>query len=98
MNGLYDGKKSRTASESDSALLFLVPPRGLEPQHVTHCKASKLQNLEKSSGAESGALSAKTTKISPDPRLVIEAWPKLSDAVKAGILAMVKASIEEKSV
>jgi hypothetical protein len=32
---------------------------------------------------------------SPDLALIIEAWPRLPEAVRAGILAMVKASAGE---
>ena len=69
-------------------------PAEAELQYVTDCKSSKLQNPEKSGGAESGALLAKTQKISPDLRLIAAVWPKLPEAVRVGILAMVQAFLK----
>lgn len=43
-------------------------------------------------GAESGALGAHSTPIDPDLQAIIEAWPKLNESTKAGILATVRAS------
>ncbi|MCH7685408.1 MAG: hypothetical protein IH899_01785 [Planctomycetes bacterium] len=47
-------------------------------------------------GAESGAVGAQSALMDPDLRAVIEAWPELPDAVKAGILAMVRAAGGER--
>ncbi len=44
------------------------------------------------SGAESGALGAGEAPIGPDLAVVVDAWPKLPDAIKAGILAIVTAA------
>jgi hypothetical protein len=44
------------------------------------------------SGAESGALGTGNGPIDAELAAVIEAWPSLPDAIKAGILAMVKAA------
>lgn len=56
---------------------------GLEPGRETTGKTSD----SKVGGAESGAVSDEIGPIDPDLRHVIEAWPRLSDEVKAGILA-----------
>jgi len=41
-------------------------------------------------GAESGALGAREAAVDPSLAAVVEAWPKLPDGIKAGILAMVR--------
>jgi len=43
------------------------------------------------SGAESGALGAREAPVDPDLAAVVDAWPTLPAAIKAGILAMVRA-------
>ena len=43
-------------------------------------------------GAESGAVEADTAPTDLDLAKVIEAWPTLSDPIRAGIVAMVEAS------
>ena len=40
-------------------------------------------------GAECGTTGAPNLPIDPGPASVVEAWPTLPDAIKAGILAMV---------
>ena len=42
-----------------------LTPRGLEPENVTDCNSSKLQNPQKSGGAESGAQSAENGSNRP---------------------------------
>jgi len=51
--------------------------------------------ISSQSGAESGALDVQNAEI--DPRLVaiIDAWPALPEALKAGILAMVRTATAE---
>ena len=39
-------------------------------------------------GAESGALAAKSTLIDPGLALIVEAWPKLPEAVRKAMLAL----------
>ncbi|RIK78821.1 MAG: hypothetical protein DCC68_14290 [Planctomycetota bacterium] len=41
------------------------------------------------SGAESGALGARTAQFDPDLAAVVDAWPTLPAAIRAGILAMI---------
>ncbi len=43
-------------------------------------------------GADAGAVETRNAHEDPDLRAIIDAWPALSEAIKAGILAMVKAS------
>jgi len=44
------------------------------------------------SSAESGAVGAQTAFADPDLAAVVEAWPSLPEAIKAGILAMIRAA------
>ena len=44
------------------------------------------------SGAESGALDAESRSEDPELGTIIDAWPTLPDALKAGILAMIRAT------
>jgi len=43
-------------------------------------------------GADAGAVETKTGRFSPDLQALIDAWPALPDAIRAGIVAMVKAA------
>ncbi|MFO0877420.1 MAG: hypothetical protein U0840_08600 [Gemmataceae bacterium] len=47
---------------------------------------------EATSGAESGAPATHSQDIDPALAAVIEAWPTLPEAIRTGILAMVRAS------
>jgi len=51
-----------------------------------------LGKSESEVGALGGALETKTAQHEPDLQTIIDAWPTLPDAIKAGILAMVKAA------
>jgi hypothetical protein len=46
------------------------------------------------SGADSGAPGAQNGAIAPDLAAVVEAWPGLPEAIKTGILVMVRAAGE----
>lgn len=46
--------------------------------------------VSEQSGAECGALDARDVEIDPDLATVAEAWPRLPETIKAGILAMVR--------
>ena len=48
--------------------------------------------LSRDSAAPGAAVDAQNTSIDPDLQAIIERWPELPDAVKAGILAMVRTS------
>jgi hypothetical protein len=41
------------------------------------------------SGAESGAPGARKAPLDPELAAVVDAWPALPEAIKAGILAMI---------
>jgi hypothetical protein len=43
-------------------------------------------------GAKSGALTPETLVIDPGLAALIDAWPALPEAIRAGILAMVRAA------
>ena len=61
---------------------------GLEPGRKTPEKT----RIPESSGAESGAVGGEIVPIDPDLQRIIEAWPRLTDAARADILAMVNAA------
>jgi hypothetical protein len=66
-----------------------VGDTGLEPLTKSTGKSPTSQ----SSGAESGALVAGEAQSEPRLSAVVEAWPMLPEAIKAGILAMIRAAI-----
>jgi len=64
-----------------------VPPRGTE-----HSQDSPANTRgETGSGTVSGTPDAHSARIDSDLRAIIERWGELPDAVKAGIVAMVRA-------
>jgi len=65
-----------------------VPPDGAE--HGP--KSSGKQGVGNPSGAECGALGAREAPIDPELVAVVDAWPKLPQAIRAGILAMIRAA------
>ncbi len=48
--------------------------------------------ISSTGGAESGALRDEISSFDPDMAAVIKAWPALPDAIRAAILAMVRAA------
>ncbi len=46
-------------------------------------------------GANAGAVETKREQFSPDLQALIDAWPDLPEAIRAGILAMVQAGIAQ---
>ena len=64
----------------------LLPPRGVEQVPNSPVKSG----FSESGGAKSGALGAQGGVIDPELRAIIDAWPVLPDAIKVGILAMVR--------
>ena len=67
---------------------------GLEPGDVSSHQDCSIHDPPLSGGAFSGAFLAEIGR--DDPRLadLLAAWPSLPEAVKAGIVAMVKAAGE----
>jgi len=70
-------------------------PVGHEPGSAGASGRKHLRASGKSGGAESGADSPKTPCIDPELAKVIDAWPMLPEAIRAGIVAMVKAACGE---
>ena len=62
---------------------------GFDSVDVTHCQENSLEQTPNQREAESEA-------VGPDSDLktVIEAWPRLPEAIKAGILAMIVRTVE----
>ena len=85
------GKASGSVSESNRLGALFTPPTGFEdlkPDAASPVTAS-------TSATDTERLAsclAFLTRISPDLALVVERWNQLPDALRAGILAMVKAS------
>ena len=79
-----------SANECDSLPESQVGVRGLEPSAFSSEKTA----IPQTGGAESGAVGARNSPIDSRLRAVIEAWPTLPDAVKAGILAIVEAATD----
>jgi hypothetical protein len=63
---------------------------GFEPTQDSSGKSTIAEQF----GAESGAVDARNGPIDPDLAAVVEAWAGLPTAIKAGILAMVRAADE----
>ena len=72
--------------------LASLPPRGVEPADVSGDNTGRLHTSPDSGGAESGAESPNSGQFDVDLQRVIDAWPALPQAVKAGVLAMVQAA------
>ena len=66
-------------------------PPGLEPPNVNPCNHSTLRESANQRAAESGAVDAESGDIDPELAAVVEAWPTLPKAVKAGIMAFIQA-------
>jgi hypothetical protein len=65
-----------------------VEAAGIEPGQ----KSSGNRGVGNQSGAECGALGARDAPLDPDLAAVVDAWPALPAAIKAGILAMIRAA------
>ena len=64
---------------------------GIEPA-VDPCKLKDLQQTIDEKAPKSKVFRGKSNQIPPELASVIEAWPELPGPVKAGILALVRAS------
>ena len=71
-----------------NATLFKMAGMGFEHPAFSSGKTG----VAAESGAESGALYAREAQNDPPLRAIIDAWPGLPEAIKAGILAMVQAA------
>jgi hypothetical protein len=69
-----------------------VPLVGLEGVSVTTNSTNNLQQVEKNSAAKSGAVLTQTTFSDQRLSELVAAWPRLPEPIRAGIVAMVKAS------
>ena len=65
---------------------------GLERHPVSDCNCNSLEQSGNAGAAESGASGGKSGALDPDLAVVVDVWPTLPDAVKVGILAMVRAA------
>ncbi|HJN09783.1 MAG TPA: hypothetical protein QF564_13910 [Pirellulaceae bacterium] len=74
-----------------------VGPLGFEPR-LTDSESTRIrvfheENAHSQQGAAQGAaFEHENAPIDPDLQAIIDRWPDLSEAVKVGILAMVKAA------
>ncbi len=65
-----------------------MPPEGLEQSGFSPGN----KRIGAKGGATGGAVDPHSCSIDPNLQLIIDAWPALPEAVKAGILAMIKRS------
>lgn len=65
---------------------------GLEPDSVKTSNDSTLHDRPNQAGAESGAVDTENGASDLDLQRIIDAWPTMPVAVKASIVAMVKAA------
>jgi hypothetical protein len=68
--------------------LSKVPAQGLEQPENSSEKA----RAPRAGGAESGAVHNQHPAADTNLATVVEAWPRLPEAIRAGILAMVRSS------
>jgi len=62
------------------------------PLQQSLCNSSVNDTNNTEGGAESGALIAGSLSLDPQLAQIVEAWPKLPEAVRVGILALVDAT------
>jgi len=55
-------------------------------------KTSGNVEVSAESGAECGALGAREARIDPDLAAVVDTWPKLPEAIRVGVLAIIRAA------
>ena len=65
---------------------------GFDADSVTHCPDNSLQQSPIRGEAESEAVCPNSGPIDAELAAVMEAWPTLPEAIKMGILAMVRAA------
>ncbi|MCZ6736103.1 MAG: hypothetical protein O7C65_09965 [Planctomycetota bacterium] len=64
--------------------------------NATKGNHSELRDVIDLGGAESGAVGDKSGLADPDLQHLIDAWPDLPEAIRAGIVAMVNAAIQSR--
>ena len=79
------------AIPDDMQLVFTKQPSGEGGIRTPEENRGKA-GISKQGGAESGAVDAQNTGIAPALATVIERWPTLSEKVRRGIVAMVRAT------
>ena len=71
-----------------------LSPTGIELVSTTTSPDNILRKSADQGAAKSGAVFPEIVQVDPDLLAVIEAWPRLEEAVRAGIVTMVRASRE----
>ena len=70
--------------------MLKVGHTGLELESVSSCKTSQLPNSPECRAAISGANDYEKPPQDPDLTIIIERWEHLPEAIKTGIMAIVK--------
>lgn len=76
------------ASKCETVLDSQVPPRG----NAHHAKTLGKSGFPSGQRAKSSAVGEETPHSDPDLEAIVDAWPTLSEAIRAGILAMIRAA------
>ena len=90
-------KNSRRAETLRLKALLKAGPLGFEPR-LTDPESTRIRVFPEKNGtfsdcaAQGAAVEHDNAPIDPDLQAIVASWPDLSDAVKAGILAMVRAA------
>ena len=92
ISGTFLTGPMRRRDESPHRVFEKVGQSGLELESVSSSKTSHLQQLPDCRVAKSGAIGDEKPPQDPDLTLIIERWEQLPEAVKTGIMAMVRAS------
>ena len=84
----------RNARRCSKAGPLGLEPRMPDPESGTTCEKPRENATFQNSAAPGAAVGTEKPAIDADLQAVIEHWPSLPDAVKAGIVAMVRAARE----
>lgn len=71
---------------------YTIPIENGDDRNRTTRKNKRKTGVSVQSGAECGALDSRRANFPPELAAVIEAWPKLPEAIRIGILAMIGAA------
>ena len=80
--------KVANALSCTAVQLSRVPPRG----NAHGAETSGKSGFPSGQRAKRSAIELETPPIDPDLAAVVDAWPKLPEAIRAGILAMIRAA------